>query len=127
METVDSMAASRPRWAATASRSASIHVASASRRPTTRREVVGCSAERSVQPTPAPMAAPTGQRVTSPTTTPRATAHTAAWRLAGSSLLAIDIRPTREPVDQMPPMRRAMPAPIPAPKSTTTGVIVRTH
>jgi hypothetical protein len=30
-------------------------------------------------------------------------------------------------VDQMPPMRRAMPTPIPAPKRTTTGVIVRTH
>ena len=65
--TVDSMAASSPRWAAMLSRSASIQVASASRRPVTRREVLGWRAERRVQPTAPPMAAPTGQRVTSPT------------------------------------------------------------
>ena len=126
LRSVDSMAASRPRWAATLSRSASIQVARASSRSTTRREVVGWRAERSVQPTAPPMAAPTGQWVTSPTMAARITAQAAAWRLAGSMRLVTDGRPVGRALDQMPEMTSARPTPMPAPKRTTTGVIVRT-
>jgi len=123
--TVDSIAATRPRCAATLSRNVSIQVAKASRRLVTRRGEEENMADHSVQPTAPPMAAPTGHRVMSPRTAAPMSAAMAARRVAGSTLLVNDIFFPTGVVAKNPVTMRAMPVPTPVEASTMRMVIGR--
>src|SRR5664280_2115794 len=123
--TVDSIAATNPRWAATLSRRVSIQVANASRRLVTRLGDDEDNADRSVHPTAAPMRAPTGQRVMSPTTAAPIRAAAADWRVAASIPLANDIFFATGVVANRPATTRAIPTPMPVSYTHLTTVIGR--